>query len=80
MWNVLRRIDPNNQHIYGNLTGVIANQHGLTSASANNQLPPLQQQQQAPAQPQPAQWGAPASNAMQGVEFGGIRPYEHPHR
>jgi hypothetical protein len=85
VWNALRRADPANPHIYGSMTGMLAQQHSTTPASTNNVLPPLQAQQQAQqpqAQPQPAQWGAPAPApaAMQGVEYGGIRPYEHPHR
>jgi hypothetical protein len=83
MWNTLRRIDPNSPHIYGSMTGMLAQQQGNTPASTNNVLPPLQQQQQQPqAQPPPpqAQWNAQAPTAMQGVEFGGMRPYEHPHR
>jgi hypothetical protein len=64
------------------MTGMLAQQQGNTPAPTNNVLPPLQQQQQPQPQhpPQQAQWGAPAPTAMQGVEFGGIRPYEHPHR
>jgi hypothetical protein len=83
MWTTLRRIDPNSPHIYGSMTGMLAQQQGNTPASTNNVLPPLQQQQQQPqAQPPPpqAQWNAQAPTAMQGVEFGGMRPYEHPHR
>ncbi|KAL6711833.1 hypothetical protein ACN47E_002876 [Coniothyrium glycines] len=78
VWNALRRIDPNNPHVYGSMTGILAQQHAGTPATTNNVLPPLQQhqQQQPPPPPQPAQWGAPATTAMQGVEFGGMRPYE----
>ncbi|KAF3001549.1 hypothetical protein E8E13_009677 [Curvularia kusanoi] len=81
MWTTLRRLDPNNPHIYGSMTGMLAQQQGNTPASTNNVLPPLQQQQQQPqAQPPPQQpqWNAPTPTAMQGVEFGGMRPYEHP--
>jgi hypothetical protein len=84
VWSSLRRLDPNNPHIYGSMTGMLAQQQGNTPASTNNVLPPLQQQQQQPqAQPPPQQqqqWATAAPTAMQGVEFGGIRPYEHPHR
>jgi hypothetical protein len=83
VWNALRRADPSNPHVYGTMTGQLAHQHGTTPASTNNVLPPLQSQQQPPqaqAQPQSTQWGAPAPAAMQGVEYGGIRPYEHSHR
>ena len=85
VWNALRRVDPANPHVYGSMTGMLAQQHVTTPASTNNVLPPLQQQQQQQQQQQvppqsQAQWGAPAPTAMQGVEFGGIRPYEHPHR
>lgn len=83
MWTSLRRLDPNNPHIYGSITGMLAQQQGNAPASTNNVLPPLQQQQQQPqAQlaPQQPQWVTPAPTAMQGVEFGGMRPYEHPHR
>ncbi|KAJ4406705.1 hypothetical protein N0V91_004395 [Didymella pomorum] len=83
MWNSLRRVDPGNPHVYGQMSQILAQQQGNTPAPTNNVLPPLQQQQQQ-SQPQPpsqqAQWGAPAPTAMQGVEFGGMRPYEHPHR
>ncbi|KAJ8117274.1 hypothetical protein OPT61_g1481 [Boeremia exigua] len=82
MWTSLRRLDPNNPHIYGSMTGMLAQQQGNTPASTTNVLPPLQQQQQSQPQPTPqqAQWGTPTPTAMQGVEFGGMRPYEHPHR
>jgi hypothetical protein len=84
VWNGLRRVDPNSPHVYGSMTGILAQQHGNTPASTNNVLPPLQQQQPPPPQvqapPQPPQWGSSAPTAMQGVEFGGVRPYEHPHR
>lgn len=81
IWQHLRRIDPGNPHVYGSMTGMLAQQHANTPAATTNILPPLQQQQQqAQAPAQPPQWGAPAPTAMQGVEFGGIRPYEHPHR
>jgi hypothetical protein len=85
VWNALRRADPANPHIYGTMTGIMAQQHATTPASTNNVLPPLKPQQQpsqtqTQPQPQPAQWGPPAPAAMQGVEYGGIRPYEHSHR
>lgn len=80
VWNALRRVDPANPHVYGSMTGMLAQQHGQTPTSTTNVLPPLQQQQQGPPPPQSGQWGPPAPTAMQGVEFGGIRPYEHPHR
>ncbi|KAF2109479.1 hypothetical protein BDV96DRAFT_615804 [Lophiotrema nucula] len=75
VWQHLRRVEPGNPHVYGSMTGMLAQQHAQTPAATSTVLPPLQQQQQ--PQPQP-QWGAPT--AMQGVEFGGMRPYEHPHR
>lgn len=85
MWQHLRRVEPNNPHIYGSMTGMLAQQQASTPSGQATILPPLQQQQQqqqaqAPAQPPPPQWGPPAPTAMQGVEFGGMRPYEHPHR
>ena len=76
VWQHLRRVEPGTPHVYGSMTGMLAQQHAQTP-STTNILPPLQQQQQ---QAQPPQWGAPAPTAMQGVEFGGMRPYEHPHR
>ncbi|KAF1999447.1 hypothetical protein P154DRAFT_225871 [Amniculicola lignicola CBS 123094] len=82
MWQHLRRVEPGNPHIYGSMSGMLAQQHAQTPAATTNILPPLQQQQQQQAQQQhaqPPQWTA-APTAMQGVEFGGIRPYEHPHR
>ncbi|KAG9188794.1 hypothetical protein G6011_07499 [Alternaria panax] len=89
VWNALRRADPSNTHVYGSMTGQFA--QGLPAAPAppgNNVLPPLQQQQQQLSQPPPpsqAQWAPPPHaggmpGAMQGVEFGGMRPYEHSHR
>ena len=87
LWSALRRADPANSHVYGSNTASLAQQQAAAPPSTNNVLPPLQQQQQqqqAPPQPPPpphtAHWSAPAPNAMQGVEFGGVRPYEHPHR
>jgi hypothetical protein len=83
VWNALRRVDPNNPHVYGTMTGQLAHQQATTPVSTNNVLPPLQSQQQPPqaqAQPQAAPWGTSAPAAMQGVEYGGIRPYEHSHR
>lgn len=79
VWNALRRADPSSPHVYGSMTGLLAQGHASTPASATNVLPPLQQQQQAPMSQQQGQW-AGGPNAMQGVEFGGMRPYEHPHR
>jgi hypothetical protein len=85
VWDHLRRADPGNPHVYGNMTSMLAQHQPRTPSvpmsapmSAPNTLPPLQQQQQQQA---PPQWnaGAPPS-AMQGVEFGGMRPYEHGHR
>ncbi|KAF2013111.1 hypothetical protein BU24DRAFT_230347 [Aaosphaeria arxii CBS 175.79] len=89
VWQHLRRLEPGNPHVYGSMTGMLAQQHAQTPGAANAILPPLQQQQQqAPPPPQQQQqqqqsqqpWGPAAPNAMQGVEFGGIRPYEHSHR
>ncbi|PVH99177.1 hypothetical protein DM02DRAFT_439562 [Periconia macrospinosa] len=89
VWQHLRRADPNNPHVYGAMTSMLAQQYANTPGSTTNVLPPLQQQQQQ-QQPQPQQqtptqaspWAAPPPppSAMQGVEFGGPRPYEHPHR
>ncbi|OCK76258.1 hypothetical protein K432DRAFT_150965 [Lepidopterella palustris CBS 459.81] len=67
-WQHLKRIEPNNPHIYGDMTSRLAQQHAQTPNSGGNILPPLQ----------PPQWGGlPSSGAMQGVEFAGPRPYEH---
>lgn len=68
VWQHLRRVDPNNPHVYGTMTGILAQQHAQTPTSTTNILPPLQQQH--------PQW-AQAPGAMQGVEFAGARPYEH---
>jgi len=65
------------------MTGLLAQQHANTPGATATILPPLQQQQaqaQVQAQAQPPQWGAQTPTAMQGVEFGGMRPYEHSHR
>ncbi|KAF1951856.1 hypothetical protein CC80DRAFT_187874 [Byssothecium circinans] len=81
VWQHLRRLDPSNPHVYGSMTGMLAQQYANAPASASTILPPLQQQQQQQQTPtQPPQWAAPTPSAMQGVEFGGPRPYEHPHR
>lgn len=85
VWQQLQRCDPGKAHVYGSMTGMLANQFASTPGAPANILPPLQQQQQQQQQQQPApaqapQWAAPAPNAMQGVEFAGPRPYEHPHR
>lgn len=81
VWQHLRRVEPGNPHVYGSMTGMLAQQHATTPGATTAILPPLQQQQaQAQAQAQPPQWGAPSTTAMQGVEFGGMRPYEHSHR
>ncbi|KAL1794669.1 hypothetical protein ACET3X_006485 [Alternaria dauci] len=86
VWNALRRADPSNTHVYGSMTGQFAQGLPTAPAPGNNVLPPLQQQQQQqqalpqPPPPSQAQWAPPLPSAMQGIEFGGIRPYEHSHR
>lgn len=82
VWQHLQRADPGKPHVYGSITGMLAQQYASTPASTTNILPPLQQQQQQqqPAPAQAPQWAAPAPTAMQGVEFAGPRAYEHPHR
>ncbi|KAF2682448.1 hypothetical protein K458DRAFT_58941 [Lentithecium fluviatile CBS 122367] len=80
VWQHLRRLEPGNPHVYGSMTGMLAQQYANTPASTTNILPPLQQQQQQQAPAPPPQWAGPAPGAMQGVEFNGSRPYEHPHR
>jgi hypothetical protein len=81
VWQHLRRLDPGNPHIYGNMTTVLAQQYNNNPAATTNILPPLQQQQQQQQTPtQPQQWAPPPPTAMQGVEFAGPRPYDHPHR
>jgi hypothetical protein len=90
VWNALRRVDPSNTHVYGSITDQLAQGLPATPASGNNVLPPLQQQQQQqglsqPPPPSQAQWAPPPHGGamqgpMQGVEFGGMRPYEHSHR
>jgi hypothetical protein len=79
-WTALRRADPAHPHVYGQMTGQLAQQQAAPPAATNNLLPPIQQQQPPHAQPQSSQWGAPAPAPMQGVEYGGMRPYEHSHR
>ncbi|KAF2187007.1 hypothetical protein K469DRAFT_725627 [Zopfia rhizophila CBS 207.26] len=71
VWQHLRRLEPNNPHVYGSMTGMLAQQNAQTPTPTTNILPPLQHQQQ-----QPPQW-AQTPTAMQGVEFAGSRPYEH---
>lgn len=85
VWTALRRADPAGPHVYGTNTAALAQQHASAPTPSNNILPPLQQQQQqqqqqAPPPQQTAHWISSAPSAMQGVEFGGVRPYEHPHR
>lgn len=89
LWTALHRLDPNNSHIYGTFTASLAQQghaqvHPAPRAPGNNVLPPLQNQQQAHAQSQPpppsAQWGSQHATPMQGVEYAGMRSYDHPHR
>jgi hypothetical protein len=77
VWQHLQRADPGKPHVYGSMTGMLAQQYGSAPASTTNTLPPLQPQQN-PAQA--PQWAAPPPTAMQGVEFAGSRAYEHPHR
>lgn len=81
VWQHLRRLDPNNPHIYGSMTGMLSAQQAAAQQQAGtgtqNILPPIQQQQpQAP--PPPPQWSQPPT-AMQGIEFGGGvgRSYDH---
>jgi hypothetical protein len=86
VWQQLRQVDPNNLHVHGNMTRQFAQDAAQPQApppASSNTLPPIQQQQQQPPlhhHAQPTQWGAPPPSAMQGVEFAGMRPYEHPHR
>ncbi|KAL5379425.1 hypothetical protein DPSP01_008491 [Paraphaeosphaeria sporulosa] len=77
VWQNLQRADPGKPHVYGNVTGQLAQQYGNAPPSTTNTLPPLQQQQNHPQAPQ---WAAPPPTAMQGVEFAGPRTYDHPHR
>jgi hypothetical protein len=85
VWQHLRRVDPNNPHIYGSMTGMLSAQQAAAqqqqqqqqqqqaATGTQNILPPIQQQQP------PPQWSQPPT-AMQGVEFGGGgggRPYDH---
>ncbi|KAF1986120.1 hypothetical protein K402DRAFT_412834 [Aulographum hederae CBS 113979] len=75
LYTHLRRVDPNNVHIYGPLTNQLAME---TQSHAQPPPPHVQQQQQQGGNvgvlPPPAQWAGQAaaggSNAMQGVEFG----------
>ncbi|KAL1633171.1 hypothetical protein SLS56_003034 [Neofusicoccum ribis] len=72
-WSQLRQIDPNHPHVFGSMTGYLAQQQPQPNQAQPNVLPPLQQQ---------PQWqnGAQAAaqpSAMQGVEFAGGGPYSH---
>jgi len=88
LWTALHRLDPNNPHIYGTFTASLAQQghaqaHSAPRAPSTNVLPPLQNQQQAHAQPQPppaTPWGSQHTTPMQGVEYAGMRSYDHSHR
>ncbi|KAH7087206.1 hypothetical protein FB567DRAFT_61721 [Paraphoma chrysanthemicola] len=80
-WHQLNRVEPGTTHIYGNFTTQLTQSHHPPSTAPANVLPPLQpQQQQPPPQPQNGQWSNGSSGSMQGVEYGGMRPYEHGHR
>jgi hypothetical protein len=75
MWQHLQRVDPNNSHVFGNLTNQLAHEHqSQPPAGPSSMLPPLQQQQ---PQPQPQWQQAAPPNAMQGVEFPSAPGYEH---
>ena len=76
----LRRLDPNNPHVYGHYTSQLSQQqssHGPHPNGSAISLPPLQQQQQ--QQPgigsgqhvSHTSHPAAPSGAMQGVEYGG---------
>lgn len=88
LWTALHRLDPNNPHIYGTFTASLAQQghaqaHSAPRAPTNNVLPPLQNQQQAHPQPQPppaTPWASQHTTPMQGVEYAGMRSYDHSHR
>ncbi|RMZ66854.1 HLH transcription factor (Hpa3) [Pyrenophora seminiperda CCB06] len=88
LWSALHHLDPNNPHIYGTFTASLAQQghaqgHSAPRAPSNNVLPPLQNQQQAHAQsqpPPPTSWGSQHTTPMQGVEYAGMRSYDHSHR
>jgi hypothetical protein len=58
MWQQMRRVDPNNPHVFGNFTNQLAHEHTQPGA-ASSMLPPLQQSNQ---------WTQPTA-PMQGVEF-----------
>ncbi|KAF2088331.1 hypothetical protein K490DRAFT_40095 [Saccharata proteae CBS 121410] len=71
-WAQLRQLDPNHHHVYGAMTGFLANQQAQSGNGQPPTLPPLQ--------PTNGQWAPgvhppPQPTAMQGVEFAGGRPY-----
>ncbi|KAF2756686.1 hypothetical protein EJ05DRAFT_487551 [Pseudovirgaria hyperparasitica] len=72
LWQAVRRADPNNPHIYGQMTSALAQQQ--SHGPAGGALPPIAAPPQAHAN---AHWGPPPPSAMQGVEFANSRAYEH---
>ncbi|KAF2836262.1 hypothetical protein M501DRAFT_987434 [Patellaria atrata CBS 101060] len=73
LWQQLRRLDPTNGHVYGNFTSMLAQQPGPNPSIPHSILPPLPP----PTAPPNWQQQPPPSSAMQGVEFGGGRSYDH---
>ena len=76
-WTQLRQADPNHPHVFGSMTGYLAQQQpqGGQGQGQPNVLPPLQQQMN--SQWQNGAQPAAQPSAMQGVEFAGGRPYNH---
>lgn len=70
MWQHLRRVEPNNPHIYGHLTNTLAHEQSQAPNNVSNMLPPLQ--------PPPTQWPVPPPPpaAMQGVEYAPGQHYD----
>ena len=62
MWQTLRRTEPNNPHIYGSFTTLLAQEQAQNSVGHQPILPPMHQAQQ--------QWAPPPpSGAMQDVQY-----------
>ncbi|KIW07706.1 hypothetical protein, variant [Verruconis gallopava] len=71
LWSDVQRLDPGRNHVYGNFTHSLAQEHARTASGGppSTMLPPVQS---APA----AQWGQASSGAMSGVEYSG-QPAQH---
>ena len=61
MWQHLQRMDPNNHHVFGNVSNQLAHEQTKAANPPASMLPPLQQATNP--------WVQSSSGAMQGVEY-----------